>query len=348
MGVKNLAEICRKLIFHGRPAETPVAVIRWGTTPRQQTVAGTLESIADRVRQAGLKPPAIIVVGEVVGLRDTLNWFESRPLFGRSIIVTRAREQASDFKEILQRLGAHCIEFPTIGIEPPPSWEPMDAAISRLSSYHWIIFTSVNGVEFFLQRLFATGCDVRELKGLRLCAIGPKTAEVLDRHGLRLDLIPEEYRAESILDGLSGEPVTGLRFLMPRALAARDILPETLRRRGAQVDVVAAYQTVLPDSRTASVFQALTQGQVDCLTFTSSSTVSNFFGMFERDAIMPVLKGVAIACIGPVTGQTAEKYGLTVDIMPSTYTIPAMVEAIQDYFAAMQPRAHGDRREQPA
>jgi uroporphyrinogen III methyltransferase/synthase len=348
MGVKNLAEICRKLIFHGRPAETPVAVIRWGTTPRQQTVAGTLESIADRVRQAGLKPPAIIVVGEVVGLRDTLNWFESRPLFGRSIIVTRAREQASDFKEILQRLGAHCIEFPTIGIEPPPSWEPLDAAIARLSSYHWIIFTSVNGVEFFLQRLFATGCDVRELKGLRLCAIGPKTAEVLDRHGLRLDLIPEEYRAESILDGLSGEPVTGLRFLMPRALAARDILPETLRRRGAQVDVVAAYQTVLPDSRTASVFQALTQGQVDCLTFTSSSTVSNFFGMFERDAIMPVLKGVAIACIGPVTGQTAEKYGLTVDIMPSTYTIPAMVEAIQDYFAAMQPRAHGDRREQPA
>jgi len=332
MGVKNLPEISRNLITHGRPPATPVAVIRWGTTAQQRTVVGTLANIADEVARAGLKPPAIIVVGEVVRLRERLNWFETKPLFGRTVLVTRAREQASDFKTMLSQLGAHCIEFPTIAIQAPPSWDPLDQAMARLESYHWIIFTSVNGVTHFMDRLRALGRDVRDLKGVRLGAIGPKTAETLEGYGLRLDLVPGEYRAEAILEALGADAMQGRRVLLPRALEARDILPDTLRQWGAQVEVTPAYETVLPAHQSAQVLSALRAGQVDCLTFTSSSTVSNFFRMFSRDDIMPALRAVVIACIGPITAQTAEKYGLSVAVMPADYTIPALVAAIRDHF----------------
>jgi uroporphyrinogen III methyltransferase / synthase len=332
MGVKNLPEICRSLMAHGRTSATPVAVIRWGTTPEQRTVTGTLQDIAERVAQANLKPPAITVVGEVVRLREELNWFEQRPLFGHRVVVTRAREQASEFKTILTELGAHCIEFPTIAIEPPPSWEPLDAAINSVATYAWVIFTSVNGVRFFMERLRLTGRDVRDLHGVRLAAIGPKTAETLEQYGLRPDLVPNEYRAESILEGLLGEEIKGKRVLLPRAMVARDVLPETLRQRGATVDVVPAYQTVLPRERTTEMMERLRSGEIDCLTFTSSSTVSNFFSLFERGAILPLLKDVCIACIGPITAKTAEEHGLKVDVMPSEYTITGLVTALRSHF----------------
>jgi uroporphyrinogen III methyltransferase/synthase len=333
MGVKNLPEISQNLIAHGRSPETPVAVIRWGTTAQQQTVVGTLETIAENVARAGLKPPAIIVVGEVVRLRERLNWFEGKPLFGRTVVVTRAREQASDFKALLSEWGAHCIEFPTIAIQPPTSWEPLDQAIAQLASYHWLIFTSVNGVAYFLERLQTLGGDIRDLKGLRLAAIGPKTAEALERRGLRLDLVPREYRAEAILEALGPDGVRGQRVLLPRALEARDILPDTLRQWGAEVNVVPAYRTVLPDHESSRVLEALRAGQVDCVTFTSSSTVTNFLQMFARDEVLPAFDSVAIACIGPITAETAKKQGLTVTIMPADYTIPALAAAIRDHFA---------------
>lgn len=336
MGVKNLPEICRNLMAHGRRAETPVAVIRWGTTAEQRTLTGTLTDIAEKVAKAGLKPPAITIVGEVVRLRGELNWFEQRPLFGRRIVVTRAREQASEFKTILAELGAQCIEFPTIAIEPPPSWEPLDAAIGRLSSYDWIIFTSVNGVRLFMQRLRLRGRDVRELHGLRLAAIGPKTAEALEQMGLCPDLVPSEYRAEAILDGLFGEELKGRRFLLPRALVARDVLPETLRQWGAEIDVIPAYQTVLPREKTSEMIEWLRSGGIDCLTFTSSSTVSNFFSLFEKDAILPLLRGVCVACIGPITAKTAQEHGLEVDVMPSDYTIAGLVGAIRAHFEGIR------------
>ncbi len=332
MGVKNLSEICSSLIVHGRPAETPVAVIRWGTTPEQQTVIGTLRDIPEKVMEANLKPPAITVVGDVVRLRDQLNWFERRPLFGRRIVVTRAREQASDFKTMLAQLGACCIEFPTIEIEPPPMWGPLDTAINHLSTYDWIVFTSVNGVRFFMERLRSAGLDVRQLHGIRLAAIGPKTAEALEQYGLCPDFVPGEYRAESILEGLSGEPLQDKRFLLPRAMAARDVLPETLRQWGALVDVVPAYRTVLPRERSNEMTERLRSGEIDCLTFTSSSTVSNFFSLFEKDSLLPLLTDVRVACIGPITAKTAEEHGLEVDIMPSEYTIAGLVEAIRNYF----------------
>ena len=338
MGVKNLPEISANLTAHGRSPETPVAVIRWGTTPRQQTVVGTLADIVEKVEKAKLKPPAITVVGDVVRLREELNWFESRPLFGRKILVTRAREQSSDFKALLADLGADCIEFPTIGISPPPSWEPLDSAVSKLSTYDWVIFTSVNGVRFFMERLRSADLDCRELKGVLIAAIGPRTAEALEAYGLRPDLVPEEYRAESILAGLAGSGVEGKSFLMPRAMVARDVLPDTLRDGGARVDVVPAYQTVLPTGRSDEILDLLRRGEIDCVTFTSSSTVSNFFSLFQRDEVLPHLHEAVVACIGPITADSARKFGLSVDVMADEYTIPGLTGAICAHYEREQRR----------
>jgi uroporphyrinogen III methyltransferase/synthase len=209
MGVRNLEFISSQLMEHGRAAETPVAVIRWGTTAEQQTVTGTLGSIAQVAEEAGIKPPAIIVVGEVAGLRQHLNWFEERPLFGQTVVVTRAREQASAFRVLLEGKGAQCLEFPTIEVVPPASWEPLDEAIRNLGFYDWLIFTSVNGVRFFFHRLQEHGEDVRALHGIRIAAIGPKTAAELTERGLRLDLVPSEYRAEAVIEGLGEQEVRG-------------------------------------------------------------------------------------------------------------------------------------------
>jgi len=216
MGVKNLAYIAAQLAAHGRAEETPVAVIRWGTTAGQQTVIGTLGDIARVAEDAGIKPPAIIVVGEVVGLRQGLNWFEQRPLFGKTVVVTRAREQASDFRVLLEETGAQCLEFPTIEVVPPVEWGPLDEAIKRLAEYDWVIFTSANGVSYFFRRLEEQGEDVRALGGARIGAIGPKTAAALGERGLRPDLVPAEYRAEAVIEALGREEVRGRKFLLPR------------------------------------------------------------------------------------------------------------------------------------
>lgn len=334
MGVKNLPEICKNLVENGRPAHTPIALIRWGTTPMQQTVVGTLGDIVAKVREAGLKPPAMIVVGEVVTCREELNWFERRPLFGRNIVITRAREQASEFKARLEELGARCIEFPTIAIAPPPSWEGLDRAVRQISRYDWVIFTSANGVRSFLNRMVAARLDSRELKGVRLGAIGPKTAEALEAVMLRPDLVPaSEFRAESILEAFAEIDLRGKRILIPRAMEAREILPETLREWGAEVDVVAAYQTVLPGKDAPGVASFFQGGEIDCLTFTSSSTVTNFFKLAGGDQILPRLDRTAIACIGPITAQAAEKFGLRTSIMPAEYTIRGLVECIVSHFA---------------
>jgi uroporphyrinogen III methyltransferase / synthase len=334
MGVRNLPEICRNLVQFGRPSDTPVALIRWGTTPMQQTVTGTLSDIVAKVKEANLKPPAMIVVGEVVKCRDELNWFERRPLFGRNIIITRAREQASDFKAKLEELGANCFEFPTIAVAPPPSWEPLDAAIGDLPSYDWAIFTSVNGVKFFIERLLAAGRDARDLKGIGLAAIGPKTAEALESVMLRPDLVPAEYRAEAILDAFSDKNVRSMHFLMPRALVAREVLPEKLREWGARVDVVPAYQTVLPEQDANKIRTLLTNCEIDCLTFTSSSTVSNFFTLIGDEVLQCCKDRPVVACIGPITAETAAGFGLKTSIMPSEFTIQGLVDSVVSYFKA--------------
>ncbi|MEW5949969.1 MAG: uroporphyrinogen-III C-methyltransferase [Thermodesulfobacteriota bacterium] len=333
MGVKNLPHIVENLVANGRSPETPCAVIRWGTTLKQETVVGRLLDIVQLVKEKGLKPPAITVVGEVVGLRECLSWFENKPLFGRSIVVTRTREQASDLVRRLEELGAACEEFPTIRIVPPDSWEPLDKAIKDIKEFDWVIFTSVNGVKNFLLRLKAVGGDLRSLSACKVAAIGPKTAEMLEDLYLKLDFVPSEYRAEGIIEGLKALGIAGKKALIPRAEVAREILPEKLAEAGAKVKVVPAYKTVKPEAEEAEALVKLLEGrEIDMVTFTSSSTVSNFVEMLGRDRVAFLLKGVDIACIGPVTAETAQKFGIQTQVMPQEYTIDSMVQSIEAFY----------------
>lgn len=332
MGVKNLTQNIQKLIENGRDPKTPVALIRWGTTPEQETLIGRLDDIVERAKERALKPPVVMVVGDVVSLKDKLNWFEGRPLSGKRVIVTRAREQASEFSDLLEGSGAEVIEFPTIEIAPPRSWRELDNAIKRVSRYDWIIFTSVNGVRYLVERLRRLGKDIRELKGVKVCAIGPRTAEAIESLGINVDLTPKEYRGEAIIEGLGRRRIKGKRFLIPRALKAREILPEEIKRLGGKVDVVTAYRTVKPGEKTEAIRQLLKEGKIDVVTFTSSSTVTNFVGMFEKGEIPCLLNGIVVACIGPITRDTASRFGIKTSIMPEKYTIPALTEAIVEYF----------------
>ena len=246
MGVRNLTRIAGQLVAHGRPASTPVALIRWGTKPEQRTLTGTLADVAERARSADLRPPALIVVGEVVRLRERLSWFEARPLFGRRIVVTRSREQASDLVQRLEDLGAEVIEVPAIQIDDPEDWGDVDGAIRRIGEFHWVAFTSQNGVDRFLGRLFRSGRDVRALASARICAIGPATASRLEAYGLRADLRPERNVAESLAEAFSRIDVRGRRVLLPRPAVAREVLPEALTAMGAEVTEVVVYRTVRP------------------------------------------------------------------------------------------------------
>lgn len=334
MGVGNLAKIASSLMEHGRPPETPVAVIRTGTVPDQRTVTGSLKDIAEIAKKEKMRPPAIIVVGEVVSLRDELNWFEKKPLFGKRIVVTRAREQASDFLAALAELGARCLEFPTIEVAPPASWEDLDRAIRDAGKYQWLVFTSVNGVKYFFERLEALGGDVRDLKGVKIAAIGPATADAVTSKGLRIDLVPGEYRAEAVVEAFRKEDVQGKKILLPRAYEAREVLPQELEKLGAAVDVVEAYRTVKPEGDKDSIGEMLQTGAIDLVTFTSSSTVNNFLDMFSGEPILEWMDKVAVACIGPVTAKRAEDKGLKVTLVAEEYTIPSLTQAVVDYFTA--------------
>jgi len=329
MGTRNLAAIASSLIAQGRPAQEPAAVIHWGSRPGQQTVVGNLENIA--ARASNLKPPTVLVVGEVVKLREQLGWFERLPLFGRRIVITRTREQASVLRDALEGLGAEVIEIPTIEIRDPASWEPLDQAIGRLGEYQYLLVTSANGVRSFVSRLKACGRDARDLKGLTIGAIGPATAAEFAKSGISVDFVPKEYRAEGLLEALDGKEVRGKSFLIPRAKVARDLVPRVLEERGARVEVVEAYETVAPDYAAGELEQFLTPTP-DAITFTSSSTVSNLAMLFPARPLAEVLAGVAIASIGPITSDAARKLGLKVDVEASESSIPGLVNSLVEYF----------------
>src|SRR5918997_465970 len=285
MGVGRLREISAELMDAGRDPGMPVAVIRWGTLPEQRTVTGTLENIAEKVDEAKLKPPAITVVGDVAALREQgLGWYEKRPLFGRRVVVTRARAQAGELSGRLEALGAEVREFPTIELRPPEHFGPLDDAIRHLDTFDWLVFTSVNGVDAFLGRLGHHGLDLRAVpRGAKVAAIGPATAEALGRVGLRVDVVPEEFRAEALIEAIRDGSIAGKRVLIPRAKVAREVLPEKLREAGAEVVVPAAYETVPSSEGKEALARDLGAGDIDCVPFTASSTVENFVGAFGTE-----------------------------------------------------------------
>jgi uroporphyrinogen III methyltransferase/synthase len=273
-----------------------------------------------------------------------LNWFEQRPLFGKRILMTRAKEQALELAERLASYGAEPVEGPTIQIVPPVDWAPVDRAIRTISTYGWVIFTSVNGVAKFMTRLGTHGLDARCLAGKKICCIGPRTTQELEKFGVRADIVPADYQAEGLLAAVGAQEVASARMLIPRAEVARELLPDELRTRGAQVDVVAVYRTIVPDAEAEGWRQQLIERQIHAVTFTSSSTVRNFIGMLGGvDEARLLLQSVAVACIGPITAQTAGEYGLTVSIMPGENTIPALVDAVVRHYGSREQVAAGSR-----
>jgi uroporphyrinogen III methyltransferase/synthase len=315
----------------GLPASTPAAAVQWATTAAQKTVRGTIETLAERCERAELGAPAVIVVGECAGLGEYLRWFERMPLFGRRIVVTRTRAQASGFARELRRLGAEVIEFPTIETAPPSSYAAIDRAIARVGDFDWIIFTSATGVEGFIARLKALGRDIRSMGAARLAAIGPATASRLSDYALKVDAMPAEFRAEAIVPAIGEKRVRGARFLIPRAEVAREALPDLLRAKGArEVEVAAAYSTIKPAGAAVERLRELiAAGAIDLVTFTSSSTVRNFHELAGASAA-----GLKAAAIGPITAETAAELGFEVVVRPGQYTIAALTAAIRDHFAA--------------
>ena len=330
MGVKNIEKIVEELTRNGKAPETPAALIRWGTTPRQEIITGTLANISMLVKERKFAPPAILVVGKVVDLRNTLSWFEQKPLFGKGVVITRPEKQADDLAQLLTREGAHPLSFPTIKIVPPPNWRDLDAAIKNLEDYDWLIFTSANGVAFFFERLFAKNKDIRDLKGIKICCIGPATAQQVQSKGIMVDLVPKKFISEGILESFSGIDLRGKKILIARAAKARDVLPAGLKKSGAKVDVVTAYETVNSGKKKNELETLFKENQVDVITFTSSSTVNNFVKIMGRKFSLP--KDIKIACIGPVTAAAAKKAGLPVDIHQEEYTMKGLVGALIDYF----------------
>jgi len=333
MGVKNLPQITRKLIDAGRPGDTPAALVRWGTLPVQTVVDGTLATIVDRVQKANLTPPCIIVVGEVVRLRQELNWFERRPLFGKTIVITRSKDQSSELAERLTDLGAHVLPFHTIRFAPPDNLDPLRPCVNRLDEYDWIIFTSVNGVSRFFDMLDSQGRDTRSLAGCKVCSIGPGTSASLLSRGIHPDLVPAKFTSAAIFDALSQEEnLQGKRFLLPRADIAGKELPTKLTSAGAHATDIEAYRT-LPGELTSEVRQALADRKVDVITFTSSSTVRNFASIVRAElGCLP--ETVAYVSIGPETTKAAREEGITIASEATEHTINGLVAALLGRFGA--------------
>lgn len=331
MGMKNLPHISKQLIGHGMDPNTPAALVHWGTTTRHRSMASTIEKLPVDGPAQGFTSPSLIVVGGVVNLRDRLNWYEQLPLLGKGVVVTRAREQASGMAAQLRKLGANVVQFPTIKINPLADYADVHAAIRKLAEYEWLIFTSVNGVKHFWLQMAVLGLDSRAIGKVKVAAIGPATADILREKGIEPDFIPEKYVAEGVVKGLLERGMNGSKVLLPRALEAREVLPEELRKAGATVDILPVYETVPAGEAKETVLQMLENGELHCVTFGSSSTVDNFFALVSPELIKKHKGTVKLASIGPVTAKTLESYGFTPDIQPEDYTIPALVEELKNH-----------------
>ena len=328
MGVERLDAIVGELQTAGMPSQTPVILVRWATTGAQQTLSGTLETIDQRAREAGFKPPAVAVFGDVVALRDKLNWFESLSLFGKRIAVTRTRKQAGEFVDRLRALGADAFELPTIRIEPPHNKREFYELVADAHIYDWIIFTSPNGADAFFRAFFEIYRDARDIGGARIAAIGPATAERVRSCHLQVDVQPEKYVAEAIIEALHKETsLENLKILLARAEGAREVLAEELTRLGAIVDEAVAYRTVPETNDVTGGIKRFREEGADMITFTSSSTVENFLALK-----LPLPQDIKTASIGPITSKTMRSLGLTVDVEAKQHDIPGLVGAIAGYW----------------
>jgi uroporphyrinogen III methyltransferase / synthase len=325
MGVNHVAEIIERILAAGRDPRTPAMAVRWGTRPDQQTIAGTLAELPTLIRD--LAPPATIIIGDVVSLRAKLDWFEHLPLFGERIVVTRARSQATELSQRLRQLGAEAIEIPVIELAPLEDYSKLDACMDELPSYDWLIFTSVNAVEFFLARMRASNRDWRSVRG-RICAIGPATASALSP--IIPELIPEEHHSEGVAAAFQPYNMRCARILLPRASTAREVIPATLSEMGATVDVVDVYTNVIPANAQSRI--AALRFKPTWVTFTSGSTVKNWLALAGSES----LDGVRIASIGPATTDVAKKHGLHVDVEADPSTLDGLVEAITRYSLSLR------------
>ncbi len=333
MGMDNLDAICAEIIAGGRAAETPAALIEWATTPRQRCVVSTLAELPQVARAAGAGSPAIVVIGDVVGLRGRLQWWEARPLWGVRVLVTRTRQQASGLRRLLEERGAEVVELPALEIVETVSPELIGRIGEALAGgeYGWGVFTSANGVQLFFRHLREHGRDARSFHNASICAIGPGTAQALAEHGILADLVPEVYVAEGVIAAMQQSDLRRRRVLVPRAENARPELVAGLRRLGAEVEEVPLYVARLPAEPDETALARVRAGEVDVVTLASSSTVTHLLAMLGNDPA-PLQRAV-IACIGPVTANTARRLGLRVDVVADTFSIPGLVAALEAFLA---------------
>jgi uroporphyrinogen III methyltransferase/synthase len=340
-GPQQLPHILTELISHGHRAEDSAVLVYNGTLPTQETIQGSLAEIARLARRSNDRRPAILVVGRVTALREHLRWFDVRPLFGKRVLVTKPREQAAEFVELLESMGAEAIEAPMIRIVPPDDYGPLDEAVAHAGRFDWIVFSSTNAVDAFMQRLAEGPHDLRALGGVKLCSVGPSTAARLARHGLKVDLTPAEYRAEALVRAISqtGE-VRGLKMLLPHADIGRELVADELRKQGAEVTEVVAYRTVVvePDREgEPDIYRMLLDRCIDVVTFTSASAVRSFVQALGAEPAADLLRTTLVASIGPVTADAATRSGIQTTIMPAQYTVAALADAIAEHFRKQTP-----------
>jgi uroporphyrinogen III methyltransferase/synthase len=327
MGWKSMPQIVEALISNGIAADTPAALVQWGTTSEQRTVTGPVNEIVQRGVDAGIGAPVILVVGEVASLREKLTWFDSRPLFGKNVLITRARSQASRLAEKLEAYGARTLQVPAIDVVPVEDTTELDNAVRSLSQFDWITFTSANAVDGIWRRLTAAGLDARALSSSKIAAVGPATGRALEAIGLHPDLIPEMFDSDALLASFKALETQPKRVLFPRSSISRDSLITGLRDMGVEVEPVVAYETRMADESKEQAISAYKDG-IDVTTFTSSSSVKNLVDLLDGDVSAVNLS--TVACIGPITAETAKSNGIRIDVMAETQTIDGLVQVIVD------------------
>lgn len=331
MGMANLPAISKNLIQAGMNDNTPAALVYRATTPYHRSITGTIKDLPSLAKEHNFTNPCLIVVGDVVNMREKLNWYEQKPLLGKNIVVTRAREQASSIANMLASLGANVVQFPTIEIKPIADFTEVDKEISNMSSYDWVIFTSINGVEHFYNRLNSIGKDSRIFANVRISAIGPATAKGLEDRGIKADFVPTAYMAEGIVEGLQKLGIEGKKVLIIRAKEARELLPTELEKAKASLKVLTIYETIATHNDKEEITKLIEEDKIDCVSFGSSSTVKNFFNQIPKDLVSKA-KNLKFASIGDITSNTLSEFGFKADIQPKNFTIPELVDSIKDFY----------------